>query len=219
MSEKGFLVFRKSQPSVEVCHLFRFQNFLPKNACKLFRPKPELCRPKFYYAQQYPNVSVTHLSLVSSHDERCISHTFNFISLCTTPNKISGDITLVSDDIIRARWLLGDLTGFPCISLNCKLNSCCGLSGRRAHQAWNGDHDQKRHRQSPYSSTNRKPHAQEIQKRSSGGHRRNPCRFGNRATGILYRKGDCTCKGTACKRNGVREIQDGSWWSSYWKLH
>ena len=44
---KGFLVFRKPQPSVEVCHFFRFQNFLPKNACKLFRPKPELCHPKF----------------------------------------------------------------------------------------------------------------------------------------------------------------------------
>ena len=103
MSEKGFLVFRKSQPSVEVCHLFRFQNFLPKNACKVFRPKPELCRPKFYYAQQHPHVSGTHLSFVSCHDERCISHTFNFISLCTTPDKILGDITLVSEDIIRAR--------------------------------------------------------------------------------------------------------------------
>ena len=157
----------------------RFQNFLPNNAFKLFRPKPELCRAKFYYAQQHPHVSVTHLSFVSSHGERCISHTFNFLSLCTTSDKISGDI-------IRARWLLGDLTGFPCISLNCKLNSCCCLSGRRAHQAWNGDHDQKRHRQSPDSSTNRKPHAQEIQKRSSGGHRRNPRRFGNRATGIHH---------------------------------
>ena len=50
-------------------------------------------------------------------------------------------------------------------------NTLIVVSGGRTYQAGDGQYDQTRYRQSPDSSADRKPNAQEIQKRCPGGHR------------------------------------------------
>ena len=102
MSEKGFLVFRKSQPSVEVCHFFAFKTSSPT------MPSSYFARNQSYVARNFimlNNIltSLLHIYRLFRLMVRDVFHTLLTFFLCVL-HRIKFRATLLfSGDIIRAR--------------------------------------------------------------------------------------------------------------------